>query len=87
MLNEALGDIELTPQEERSLIWLCGWEPSTLKHIISAFKKAKKKPKQAGRPKAVKATEIANLKSEGLTQEQIAQKLKVSLSTVRRNWK
>lgn len=42
MLNEALGDIELTPQEESSLIWLCGWETSTLKNIISAFKKSKK---------------------------------------------
>lgn len=43
MLNEALGEIELTPQEERSLIWLCGWETSTLKHVISAFKKAYQK--------------------------------------------
>lgn len=42
MLNEALGDIKLTPQEERSLIWFCGWETSTLKHIILAFKKAEK---------------------------------------------
>lgn len=45
MLNEALGDIELTPQEESSLIWLCGWETSTLKNIISAFKKSKNEVK------------------------------------------
>lgn len=43
MLNNALGDIELTKEEERSLIWLCGWETSTLKHVISAFEKANKK--------------------------------------------
>lgn len=41
ILNKALGDIELTKEEERSLIWLCGWETSTLKHVISAFEKAK----------------------------------------------
>lgn len=45
MLNEALGDIELKPQEESSLIWLCGWETSTLKNIISAFKKSKNEVK------------------------------------------
>jgi len=39
MLNQALGDIQLTLEEERSLIWLCGWETSTLKHVISAFEK------------------------------------------------
>jgi len=43
MLNEALGDIELTQYEERSLLWLSGWELSTVKNIISAFKKAKGK--------------------------------------------
>lgn len=41
MLNEALGDIELTKAEESSLQWLAGWETSTIKHIISAFEKAK----------------------------------------------
>ncbi len=41
LLNEALGDIELTAVEEHSLIWLSGWEASTVKHIISAFRKAK----------------------------------------------
>lgn len=42
MLNQALGDIELTPAEEQSLVWLAGWETSTIRHIISAFEKAKK---------------------------------------------
>lgn len=42
MLNQALGDIELTEQEKRSLLWLCGFETSTLKNIISAFEKAEK---------------------------------------------
>ncbi len=41
ILNEALGDIILTQEEERSLIWLSVWETSTVKNIISAFNKAK----------------------------------------------
>lgn len=45
MLNEALGDIDLTPAEEKSLVWLCGWETSTLKHVISAFQKAEQSKK------------------------------------------
>jgi hypothetical protein len=40
MLNKALGDIELTEEEERTLLWLCGLDDSTVKSIISAFEKA-----------------------------------------------
>lgn len=40
VLNEVFGDVSLTETEERSLQWLSGWEPSTIKNIISAFKKA-----------------------------------------------
>lgn len=87
MLNEALGDIELTAQEQRSLIWLCQWETSTVKNIITAFQKANKKPGVGGRPKKANSTEIAELKEQGLTQEQVAYELKVSVATVRRHWK
>lgn len=41
MLNDVLGDIELTPAEERTLIWLCGWETSTVEHIVSVFEKVR----------------------------------------------
>lgn len=41
LLNAALGDIELSKVEEDSLLWLAGWETSTVKNIISAFKKVK----------------------------------------------
>ena len=41
LLNEALGDIELTAREESSLVWLAMWEQSTVKDIITAFKKAR----------------------------------------------
>lgn len=41
LLNQALGEAELTTQEENTLIWLAGWEDSTVRHITSAFEKAK----------------------------------------------
>jgi hypothetical protein len=41
MLNDVLGDIELTPAEERTLIWLCGWETSTVQQIVSVFEKVR----------------------------------------------
>ena len=42
LLNQVLGEAELTTQEENTLIWLSGWEDSTVRHIISAFEKAKR---------------------------------------------
>lgn len=42
LLNQALGETALTTQEENTLIWLAGWEDSTVRHIISAFEKAKR---------------------------------------------
>ena len=42
LLNQVLGEAELTTQEENTLIWLAGWEDSTVRHIVSAFEKAKR---------------------------------------------
>ena len=42
LLNQMLGEVELTTQEENTLIWLAGWEDSMVRHIISAFEKAKR---------------------------------------------
>ena len=39
ILNEVFVDVSLTEAEERSLQWLSGWEQSTFKNTISAFKK------------------------------------------------
>jgi hypothetical protein len=41
ILNEALDGIELTKAEENSLLWLCGFEMSTIKNIANVIKKAK----------------------------------------------
>lgn len=41
LLNILFGDIELSIEEERSLIGLSTYEISTLKNIIAAFSKVK----------------------------------------------
>lgn len=40
VLNEIFGNVELTAAEMRTLIWLAGWEESTVKNILSAIRKA-----------------------------------------------
>ncbi len=40
-LNEVIGDLELTPDEERALIWLCGLDDWTINNVISVLKKIK----------------------------------------------
>jgi len=42
MLNrEFFQDVELTEQENRVLVWLCGWDEWTVNSIVSVFKKVK----------------------------------------------
>ncbi len=42
--------------------------------------------KKAGRPAAASKQEIQDLKAQGLSQSKVAQELKISLATVKRNW-
>jgi len=39
MLNEIFGDVELSRAEMQTLVWLAGWEESTVKNVVSAIKK------------------------------------------------
>ena len=39
-LNEIFGEVELTAAERRTLVWLAGWEESTVVNVISAIRKA-----------------------------------------------
>ena len=42
MLNNAFfRDVELTEEENRVLIWLCGWDSYTFNVLVKAFKKVK----------------------------------------------
>lgn len=38
-LNEIFGEVELTVAEMRTLVWLGGWEESTVANLLSAIRK------------------------------------------------
>ncbi len=41
-LNQAFfKDVDLTPDENAMLVWLCGWDWRTVENIISAFAKVR----------------------------------------------
>lgn len=42
LLNHVLSDVELSREEERTLIWLAGWEECTVANIVSVIRKVKK---------------------------------------------
>ncbi len=42
-MNEVLGDVELTKEEERSLVWLAGGEECTVNHLLAVIEKVKEK--------------------------------------------
>ena len=39
-LNEIFGEIELTEDEQRILIWLAGWDEYTMENMLSVIRKA-----------------------------------------------
>ena len=42
MLNNAFfHDVELTEEENRILIWLCGWDNCTIDILVKAFRKVR----------------------------------------------
>ncbi len=43
-VNETLKGVELSPAEEKTLLWLCGRERSTVNNICSIFEKLKGVP-------------------------------------------
>ena len=45
-INKLVGDIELTKAEEIVLIWLAGWDDSTIRNILSVMKKIKNSREQ-----------------------------------------
>ena len=39
--NELFRNVELSEEEQNTLVWLCCWADNTLNNIVSAFKKVK----------------------------------------------
>ena len=84
-LIKAIGNVEITSKEMKSLEWLSGCEPETVNNICNVLEKTKSRG--AGRKKKVDVQTIQALKKEGKTQQETAQSMGISLSTVARNWK
>lgn len=64
-LNEIFGDVGLTAAERRTLIWLAGWEESTVVNVISAVRKAMAaEAKRRGSP-PVRRTEKPSAERKG----------------------
>lgn len=38
-LNETLGEVELSRVEEKTLVWIAGWEDSTVENLLSVIEK------------------------------------------------
>lgn len=38
-MNKVLADVELTKAEKKTLIWLAGWEESTVDYLMSVIEK------------------------------------------------
>lgn len=47
-MNAVLGDVELTKGEERTLLWLAGWEECTVDHLMSVIEKVARKRAEEG---------------------------------------
>ena len=45
LLNDFLGDIELSKREEATLVWLSSWETYVIKDLISVMKKVESRVK------------------------------------------
>lgn len=58
---------------------------NALKTALNALQEVKNTPSNAGRKKNINSELVKKLRSEGMTQEEVARKLNISLSSVRRN--
>lgn len=47
-MNTVMGDVELTKGEERTLLWLAGWEECTIDHLVSVIEKVARKRAEEG---------------------------------------
>lgn len=87
----ALGGVDLTsPAGKMTMAVIASvaeFERDLLVERTQAgLERAKSEGKKLGRPCSNKGADVAQLKSEGLSQSEVAKELKISLSTVKRLW-
>ncbi|MEG0962598.1 MAG: hypothetical protein RSF88_07030 [Lachnospiraceae bacterium] len=47
-MNTVLGDVKLTKGEEKTLIWLAGWEECTINHLVAVIDKVARERAEEG---------------------------------------
>ena len=56
-LNEIFGEVELTTAEMRTLVWLAGWEESTVATWYPQSEKLWRRKKSGGNSRSVRRTD------------------------------
>lgn len=87
----ALGGVDLTSAAGKMTMSVIAAVAQMEKDLLvertqSGLARAKAEGKQLGRPRAVNVNDVAKLKGNGLAQRAVAEKLGVSLSTIKRVW-
>ncbi len=89
----ALGGVDLTSAAGKMtmqvLVAVAEFERDLLiERTQAGLKRAKAEGKKLGRPEALATrAKVQHLKSEGLSQSQVAERLAVHVATVKRHWK
>lgn len=86
-----LGKHDLTSSEGKLMLQIFSafaeFERNRIRERTQAgLERAKQEGKTLGRPAATSASDVQGLKAEGLSQAMVAERLSVSLSTVKRLW-
>lgn len=87
----ALGGVDLTSSTGKMTMGVLAAVAEFERDLLiertqAGLKRAKKDGKKLGRPAAASQEDVQALKAEGLSQNQVAKKLEVSLSTIKRLW-
>jgi len=87
----ALGGVDLTSSTGKMTMGVLAAVAEFERDLLiertqAGLERAKKDGKTLGRPAAASQEDVQALKAEGLSQNQVAKKLEVSLSTIKRLW-
>lgn len=87
----ALGGVDLTSAAGKMTMQVLAAVAEFERDLLiertqSALQRAKAEGKTLGRPVKASADEVQELRAQGMSQSQVAEKLKISLPTVKRRW-
>ncbi|MBD9631406.1 recombinase family protein [Pseudomonas sp. PDM19] len=87
----ALGGVDLTSAAGKMTMQVLSAVAEFERDLLiertqAGLERAKSEGKTLGRPMKASANEVKELKAQGMSQSQVAEKLKISLPTVKRRW-